>query len=116
MSGVSLKPNDNYPLLPLSINVSASGQSALIAAVAQPPQFFNIYKLFLVVATATNIKFQDGNTDLCAAMSLAANGAITLDLDGTPWFTTSIGNAFNINSSAAVQISGTLYYTQNLHK
>lgn len=41
---------------------------------------------------------------------MSANGGLTFDISGEPWFTTGINEAFNIGSSNAVQVSGTVYY------
>ena len=41
-----------------------------------------------------------------------ANGSITLDFESEPWFTTASGKGFAMNSSNAVQVSGTIYFTQ----
>lgn len=95
-----------------SINASASGDNTLVAAVAA--QTVRVFKLFLVANGAVNIKFKDGAaTDLTAVMNLNIGGSITIDLDGEPWFLTSAGNAFVLNLSAAVQVSGRIYFTQS---
>lgn len=90
------------------INFSASGSSTVVGGVAG--QRINIMKLALVIAAATNLTFQDASTPLTGAMSMLANGSIVLDCDGAPWYTTSVGNGFIINSSSAVQVSGSLQY------
>ena len=110
MAGVSIVPSDNSLILTSAV-VSNAGGGAIAAPAATTGKIIRVYKLFLVVTSATSITFQDGSTALSGAMALAANGAITLDFDGVPWFTTSAGAAFNVNSSNAVQVSGTIYYT-----
>ena len=76
-------------------------------------QTAKVYRLFLVAAGATNLTIKDGATALTGAIALPANGSITLDFDGEPWFTGSPNTNFIINSSAAVQISGRIYFIQN---
>ncbi len=93
-----------------AVNNSAGGNIAAPAGISGA--IIRIYKLYLVFSGNTNITFQDGSTALSGPMAMLANGSITLSMDGTPWFTTSVGNAFNINSSASVQVSGAVYFTQ----
>lgn len=108
MSTVWMGPQNGSPLLTAPVT-SASSTIAAIAAVSG--QIIRVYKLFLVVGGTTNLTFEDGNNALSGAVPMVANGSITLDMDGTPWFTTSVGNAFNIANSGSVQVSGTVYYT-----
>jgi hypothetical protein len=98
-------------LTEVKIDTASSGDLALVAAVAG--QTTKLYRIILVAAGATTITFKDGATALTGAMTLNAGGAIVLDFDGTPWFTGSANAAFNVNSSAAVQISGRAYYVQS---
>ena len=113
MAGVTLQPLDGASDLQRSVLTSAAGGDIPAPAAAGAGQIIRVYKLFLVVTGATSITFKDGSTALSGAMALAANGAITLDLDGQPWFVCSPNSAFNINSSASTQVSGTVYYTVN---
>lgn len=109
MGTVALQPLDGQNVLRSKVD-STSGTTA--APGGTTGLIIRVYKLFLVINTpAVTIKFQDGSTDLTGAMSLAANGSITLDLDGQPWFVCSSGNAFNITQSGTTQISGAVYYT-----
>lgn len=110
MGTVCLQPLDGQNCLAVALSSAAGGDIA--AVTGTPGLIIRVYKLFLVCTGASNITFKDGATALSGAMALAANGAITLDLDGQPWFSCSVGNTFNINSSASTQVSGTVYYTQ----
>lgn len=97
----------------IPITFASSGVNVLVAGVAAT--FVRVYRLFIVVAGATNITFQDSNGSpvlFTGAIPLQANGSITLDMADEPWFTTTIAKGFNINSSNAVQVSGAMYYTQ----
>ena len=95
-----------------SLNISSSGDNTVVSA--QSGQTVRLHKLLLVAVGAVNVKFKDGaGTDLTPALPLQAGGSIVLDFDGEPWFVTSSGNALIINLSAAVQVSGRLYYTQS---
>jgi hypothetical protein len=113
MATVSLIGVDGQPISSAVLSSAAGGDIAAIAAVAG--KYTRVYKIFLVVTGATVITFKNGSTALSGAMALPANGAIILDLDGQPWFVTSANAAFNINSSAATQVSGTVYYTQTTY-
>jgi hypothetical protein len=97
------------------INSSAGGDILPVAAV--PSQIIRVYKMLFVVTSATTITFKDGaaGTAVSGPMDLAANGSVVLDMDGQPWYVTSAGNAFAINSSAAVKVAGTIWYTQTVN-
>ena len=109
MAGVSLQPTDG---LTLQVAVVSATATAISAPAAVTSQIIRIYKLFLVSAGTTNITFEDGTTALSGALPLVANGAITLDLDGQPWFTCTRANNFTIGNSGNLQVSGAVYYTQ----
>lgn len=96
-----------------SISAASSGDNTLLAGTGG--QTIRVFRLFLVAAAAVNIKFRDGTagTDLTGAMSLGPGGSVTLDFDGEPWFKTSVANAFVLNLSGAVQVSGRFYYTKS---
>jgi len=92
-----------------SINIASNGDNTVIAA--QAGKMIMIHQLFLVCAGAVSLKFKDGaSTDLCPALPMLTSGGLTFDYK-EPWFVTSQGNAFIINLSAAVQVSGRIYYT-----
>lgn len=93
------------------INVSASGDTQLLAGTAL--QTIRLWKLFLVVAAPVSLKFRSAANDLHPALPFVAGGAWILDFDGEPWFTTTVAEAFAINLSAAVQVSGRWYYTKS---
>lgn len=92
-----------------AIDFAGSGNNTIVAAVAS--NRILIHRIWFVVGGATNLIFKDGTTGLSGTVPLSANGGITLDTTGEPWFITTIGNALIINSSAAVQIGGMVFYT-----
>ncbi len=93
------------------VNFAALGDNTVIAA-GGTGRVNRVYRLFLVVGGATNITFKRGATALSGPIPLSANGAITLDFEAEPWFECADNEAFVINSSAAVQVSGRIYFTQ----
>lgn len=107
MPAVSLGPDQTGSLTPVVVNSS----SALIAApVGVPGKVIRVYRIVLVVGGTTNITFQDASTAVSGPFPMVANGSIVLDIDGTAWYATSLGNAFNIANSGTVQVSGNVYY------
>lgn len=91
------------------ITFSGSGDTIVIALVAS--NRILVDRIWLVSGGSTNLTFKDGaGTSLSGAVPLSANGGLTFDLSGEPWFITSLGNDFVINSSSAVQVSGQVYY------
>lgn len=110
-----MQVNLNVPAIPTtssaSVDFSASGDNTIVSGVAL--QTIRVYKIFLVVGGVTNLTFKDGATGLTGAIPMLANGAFVLDFDTEPWFVTTAGNSFIINSSSGVQISGRCYYTQS---
>jgi len=91
-------------------NGGASGDTTAVAAAAGKAT--RLYRLLLVVSGATNITIKDGSTALTGAMPIAANGSITLDFSGEPWFVGSNNTNFIVNSSNAVNVEGSVWYTQ----
>jgi hypothetical protein len=93
------------------INFSGLGDNTVIAAASNGP--INVYGIMFTVAGATNITFKSAATLLSGAMIFTGNGSsmtIAIDMD-EPYFTCVPGNAFIMNSSLAVQVSGIVYYT-----
>ena len=91
-----------------AINTSSSGNTTIVAAqtVAGQPAFIKIWALWIVIAGITNITFYDGITALSGAAPMVANGSMFFAPGTVPWLTASPNNAFIMNSSAGVQISG----------
>jgi hypothetical protein len=93
------------------VNIAASGDNSVITAVAGQP--IRIWQLFLFAAGAVNVKFTTATTPLNAsAIPLTGAGSsIFFNYTGQEWFRSVIGQGFGINLSAAVQITGQVYYT-----
>ena len=97
-------------LAPSPINFNVSGDNILVPAVAL--YRINIHRIWFIVAAGMNIVFKDGvgGTAFNGAASMLANGTFTLDITGEPWFTTTIGNDFVLNTDAAGQVGGVIFY------
>lgn len=92
------------------INIAASGDNTVIAAVAA--QTIRIFKMFFVTASPVNVTVEDGaGVNLTGVMNNVRAGI--WGFDGEPWFTSASGGGFVINLSAAVQVSGRVYYRQS---
>jgi hypothetical protein len=96
---------------PTAISFNASGDTTIIAAQAGRP--LCVYGLFFTVDGATNVTFKDGaSTLLSGAVVLTGNGSsINLQPQDEPYYTTTIGNGFVLNSTNAVTFSGTVWFT-----
>lgn len=94
------------------LSFNSSGDNTAIAAVTARP--LKVWKIFFTSAGAVNVTYKDGaSTSLSGAVVLTANGSSqTLYYDGSPHFITSPGNAFVMNLSGAVAITGMVFYTE----
>lgn len=95
-----------------AITGTGTGDNTIIAAVTGRSIY--VWKIWFTAAGAVNTTFKDGaSTSLSGAAVLSGSGsAFTLLYDGSPHFVTSLGNAFIINSSGAVALTGQIYYTE----
>lgn len=94
-----------------AINFSASGDNTVVTGVTNLA--IKVHGIFFTVGGATNITFKDGaSTSLSAAVVFTGSGSSqTLQINDEAYFVTTPGNNFVMNSSSAVQVSGTIYYT-----
>ena len=93
----------------LRINTAASGDTALVAAVAD--KTCKVYGLRLSVAGAVIVSIKAGSTVLEVFNFAAANTMAPLVLRFAPYYQTGTNEALNINLSGAVQCNGVLEYT-----
>lgn len=98
------------PLLNSAKIDSAAGGDLTIVAVVSG-KVIKVYQLELAAAGAATIQPKDGvgGTALTGVETLATGVPLVLPNTGVPWFVTSSGNAFVINTSA-VQVSGHCQY------
>ena len=103
---------DCQPTQRTSISFSSSGDNTVIAS--DSTRTIYVWQFFFVnndASTATNITLKEGSTAISGAYKIAAGGSHTAGCTGTPWAIVSPGSGFVINSSAAVSVTGTVYYT-----
>lgn len=93
------------------IDHAANGANTIVAGVAA--QTIRVHKMVLVCKSTVGVTIRSGTTNLTGAMTMKSGGSIVLDLDTRPWFTTAASDGFVIFLSAAVQISGRVYYKQS---
>jgi hypothetical protein len=94
----------------VSINVSSSGGTTLLAAVSAKK--IRVLAYSLVCDAAVAVKFNDGaaGTALTGAMSFAANGGISAPFCPAGHFQGTTNTLLEINLSAAVGVRGHLTY------
>lgn len=85
----------------------------VIQVVAVAGQSVKLMRMVLTVAGATTLTIKDSaGTVLTGPMSVVTGVPLVLAFDGIPWVSTAAGYGLTITSSAAVQVSGTMLYTQ----
>lgn len=93
------------------INFSSSGDNTVITAPASGP--INVVGIAFTVSGATNITFKNGSTAQSGAIVFTGNGSsMTLMLSewSNAYYYADAGNNFVMNSSAAVTVTGTIWY------
>ena|SRR5437879_6853461 len=93
------------------LNFASSGDNTAIAA--STGDSIKVWKIWFTVAGAVNVTFKNGaSVTLGGPAIMTSNGAsFTLYYDGSPHWTTTVGNAFVINLSGGVALTGQIYYS-----
>jgi hypothetical protein len=95
------------------ISIASSGDNTVIAAISG--KSIKVHQIWLTaVGGAVNLIFKDGASTSLNATAVpltAAGSSMTFQYTGEPWWLTSPGNAFIINLSGAVSVTGRIYYT-----
>lgn len=73
-----------------------------------------VYMLWLVLGAAANLTFKDEATGFSGALPMLANGSIFMPFSLAPWFTCTPGASFVLAQSGSVQLSGRVYYVQEM--
>ena len=90
-----------------TVNFSSSGDNIVIIGVVGAR--IKVLQFFAVFAAATVITYKSGTTPISGPLVFPAASAQVQDFIQLP-LTCNVGDAFVINSSAAVQIGGTIWY------
>ena len=101
---------DEVTLLSADINIAASGDNTVIAAVAG--KTITVYKMWFVAAGANNVIFKNGATAINAGVVTftGSGSSLFFAFDGKAYLGTNAGNAFVVNTSTTAQLSGRVYY------
>jgi hypothetical protein len=94
-----------------AINFNTSGDNIIVASPSTGP--INIFGLYFTVTGATNITFKDSVTgNLSGAIVFTGNGSSqTLPLQDEPYYQIQPGSNFVMNSTNAVTVGGSIWYT-----
>jgi hypothetical protein len=93
------------------VSASSSGDNTLVSATAA--QTTRVFRLYLVAAAAVSIILKRGSTALTGVIPLHAGGSINLEFDGEPHFVTGTNEAFVLNLSAAIAVTGWVGYEKS---
>lgn len=92
-----------------TVNTAASGDTAIVAANASNK--VKVVSYVLVATGAVGVKWRSAANDRSGAMALGANGVVSaIGSDDAHLLETAVGEALNLNLSAAVQVSGHISY------
>lgn len=92
-----------------AINFSGGGNNTVVTGVAGKK--IKVLQIYLVLGGASNLIFYSGLTALTGLMDFSTNGAFVLDFGQLPLTCINTLDSFIINSSGAVQIGGTVWYS-----
>ena len=91
-----------------TISENTAATNEIIAAVTS--QKIIVLGLILVSAGTVTVTFKTGSTAICGAIPLVANSGFVMPYAEIGWMQTVAGEALNLTSDAAVQVSGLLTY------
>jgi len=95
------------------INISASGDNTIIAAPSGTSEYIVIDHINLVPNSAVSVLLKSGSTSLSGTYALTSNQGFVLEnsyQDEAGLITCTVNEAFVINLSGAVQVSGFVKY------
>jgi hypothetical protein len=96
------------PHVNLGATPSTLGATELVAASAGAR--YRVLSVAVVATVANNVKFQSASTDISATFPLGANGGVVLPYNEHGWFETNVGEALNVNMSAATSTGVQIQY------
>jgi len=96
------------PHVNLGATPSAAGATELVAAVSGAR--YRVLSVAMIATTANSVKFQSAAIDITATFPLGANGGLVLPFNEHGWFETNVGEALNVNLSAATSTGVQIQY------
>lgn len=92
------------------ISVASLGANTIVAADAT--KSISVRRLVFVVGGEVTVTIKSGSTALTGPMQYTNGGGLVLDFDEDhPWFVANAGEALVFDLSAAVQVSGRIWYS-----
>lgn len=101
-------------LTEVAINCAASGDNSIVALTAG--QIIRVWAFWLKVngsGVGVNLKWRSATSDLHPALPFNDKDGWVMSFMSRPWFTCVVAEALQLNLSAAIQVSGRLYYTKS---
>lgn len=90
------------------LTTAAAGNTQIIPGVAG--KRIRVFAFLLSAAAANNVKFQSNTTDISLITYCPATGGIVVPTIDMAWFSTAVGEALNLNLSAATSVSVQVQY------
>lgn len=98
-----------FPLKFAVVDENTAASNEIVAAVTS--KRIRVISFFLVCSAANTVTWQSATAGLTGAMSLAANGGVSATSE-TGLFETDAGEALNLLSGSAQQVSGAVAYIE----
>lgn len=99
-----------WPIKFVAIAASASGDNALVAAITG--KRIRVHGFTLSFAGTANAKFQSAASDLTGLYYGVANTQVQASYSEEGLFQTAVGEALELNLSAAIAVGGHLVYSE----
>lgn len=112
MSNVTSASPRISPHSNVGVTVSSIGSNAVVAAVAGAR--YRVLAVVAVTTLANSIKFLSAASDITATFPLGANGGLVLPFNEHGWCETAVGEALNVNLSAATSTGVQVHYIKLL--
>ena len=90
------------------LNASSIGSNEVVAAVAGVRH--RVLSVVLITTAANSVNFLSAATGISATFPLAANGGVVLPFNEHGWFETAVGEALNLNMTAATATGVQVHY------
>lgn len=110
------QPIASYPLktsslTPATINIASSGDATIVVPTLGVST--KVHRMKISSLGNVTLQVKNGSSIILEIIHLAANSPFVLAFSDQPWYTGSQNTSFVINTSASVQVDGTLEYVQN---